>query len=165
MEPVRRVVIYHRAAPARHKCAVFLAARLEGELAPYFQTLWNRDENTPLPTTDPTFYQTIILGRLQHAFDILMGCGRPMHRSRWNEHKKKHHIECEEWTSTAAADRPPPPTLSDTTAFPPMEAAVNMPTAVRSKLAPLPKKASSSTVSQSYAAEIPVSTLTHSQYS
>ena len=49
-----------------------------------------------------------------------------------------------------AADRPPPPTLSDNTAFPP-EVAANKPPAVQGKLAPLSKKASSSTVSQSYA--------------
>ena len=162
VDPVRRVVIYHRVAQARHKCAIFLASRVEGELAPYFQSLWHRDENTPLPTTDPTFYSTIISTRLQQAFDILMGRGRPMHKTGWSDHRKKHHIESEEWNGTAVANRPPPPTLSDPTAFPPIKAAVNMPTAVRSKIAPLPKKASSSTVSPSYAAEVPVSILTAS---
>ena len=134
---------------------------MDGDLAPYFQTLWNRDENTPLPTTDPGL-QTIISSRLQTAYDILLGHARPMHKSGWNEHKKKHQIECEEWTGAVAPDRPPPPRLSDTTAFPPVEAAASKTAAVRGKVAPFPKKASSSTVSQSYAAEIPVSTLTDS---
>ena len=68
INPVQRVVIFHRVAQARHKCAVFLASRVEGELAPYFQSLWHRNENTPLPTTDPTFYSTIISTRLQQAY-------------------------------------------------------------------------------------------------
>ena len=162
VNPVQRVVIFHRVAQARHKCAIFLASRVEGELAPYFQSLWHRNENTPLPTTDPTFYSTIISTRLQQAYDILMGCGRPMHRTAWAEHRKKHYIESEEWHGTTVANRPPPPALSDPAAFPSMETAVNLPNTVRSKLAPLPKKASSSTVAPSYAAEVPVSILTAS---
>ena len=162
VNPVQRVVIFHRVAQARHKCAIFLASRVEGELAPYFQSLWRRNENTPLPTTDPTFYSTIISTRLQQAYDILMVCGRPMHRTAWAEHRKKHYIESEEWHGTTVANRPPPPALSDPAAFPSMETAVNLPNTVRRKLAPLPKKASSSTVAPSYAAEVPVSILTAS---
>ena len=162
VNPVTRVVIFHRVAQARHKCAIFLASRVEGELAPYFQSLWHRDENTPLPTTDPTFYSTIISTRLQQAYDILKGCGRPMHRTAWAEHRKKHYIESEEWHGTTVATRPPPPALSDPAAFPSMATAVNLPNTARSKLAPLPKKASSFTVAPSYAAEVPVSTLTAS---
>ena len=82
VEPIKRVVIYHRAAPARHKCAVFLAARMDGDIAPYFRTLWDRDENTPLPSTDPGL-QTTISARLQTAHEVLMGHARPMHKSGW----------------------------------------------------------------------------------
>ena len=161
VNPVQRVVIFHRVAQA-HKCAIFLASRVEGELAPYFQSLWHRNENTPLPTTDPTFYSTIISTRLQQAYDILMGCGRPMHRTAWAEYRKKHYIESEEWNGTTVANRPPPPALSDPAAFPSMETAVNLPNPARSKLAPLPKKGSSSTATPSYAAEVPISILTAS---
>ena len=161
INPVQRVVIFHRVAQARHKCAVFLASRVEGELAPYFQSLWHRNENTPLPTTDPTFYSTIIPIRLQQAYDILTGVGRPMHRTAWADYRTKHYIECEEYTGTTVATRPPPPVLSDPAAFPTMEAAATVPNPARSRLAPLPKKGSSP-ITHSYAAEAPVSTITSS---
>ena len=160
INPVQRVVIFHRVAQARHKCAVFLASRVEGELAPYFQSLWHRNENTPLPTTDPTFYSTIIPIRLQQAYDILTGVGRPMHRTAWADYRTKHYIECEEYTGTTVATRPPP-VLSDPAAFPTMEAAATVPNPARSRLAPLPKKGSSP-ITHSYAAEAPVSTITSS---
>ena len=161
VNPVQRVVIFHRVAQARHKCAIFLASRVEGDLAPYFQSLWHRNENAPLPTTDPTFYSSIICTRLQQAYDILTGDGRPMHRTAWAEHRKKHYIESEEWNGTTVANRPPPPALSDPAAFTSMETAVNVPNPARSRLAPLPKKGSSA-VTPSCAAEVPVSILTAS---
>ena len=161
INPVQRVVIFHRVAQARHKCAVFLASRVEGELAPYFQSLWHRNENTPLPSTDPTFYGTIIPTRLQQAYDILTGVGRPMHRTAWADYRTKHYIECEEYTGTTPATRPPPPVLSDPAAFPTMEAAATVPQPARSRLAPLPKKGSPP-IAHSYAAEAPVSTITSS---
>ena len=161
INPVQRVVIFHRVAQARHKCAVFLASRVEGELAPYFQSLWHRNENTPLPTTDPTFYSTIIPIRLQQAYDILTGVGRPMHRTAWADYRTKHYIESEEYTGTTVATRPPPPVLSDPAAFPTMEAAATVPNPARSRLAPLPKKGSSP-ITRSYAAEAPVSIITSS---
>ena len=45
IEPRSRVVIYHGQGPVRHRCAVFLAARMKGDIAPYFRNLWTRDEN------------------------------------------------------------------------------------------------------------------------
>ena len=109
----------------------------------------------------PTFYSTIIPTSLQQAYDILTGVGRPMHKHAWADYRKKHYIESEEYTGTTVATRPPPPVLSDPAAFPSMEAAATAPNPARSRLAPLPKKGSS-TVTHSYAAEAPVSIITSS---
>ena len=57
-----------------------------------------------------------------------------------------------------APARPPPPALNDPAAFPPGDAAVSKAPAVKGKVAPPPKKASSSVMPQSYEARIPVST-------
>ena len=84
-----------------------------------------------------------------------------MHKHAWAEYRKKHYIESEEYTGTTVANRPPPPVLSDPAAFPSMEAAATVPNPARSRLAPLPKKGSS-TVTHSYAAEAPVSIITSS---
>ena len=90
-----------------------------------------------------------------------MGVGRPLHKHAWADYRAKHYIEAEEYTGTTVATRPPPPVLSDPTAFPSMEAAATVPNPARSRLAPLPKKGSSP-ISHSYAADAPVSIITSS---
>ena len=151
IEPKTRVVIYHREASVRHRCAVFLGARMTGDIAPYFRTLWARDENTPLPSTDPGMYATIQT-KLHEAYEILMGRGRVMHKSSWDDHKKKHSIDTPATAVPATTSRPPPPSLQDTTAFPTVAAAVSKAPATKGHLGPPPKKAASPAVS-SYEAQ------------
>ena len=146
VEPKSRVVIYHREGPVRHRCAVFLGARMKGDIAPYFRTLWTRDENTPLPSPDTGLYATIQT-KLHEAQEILLGRGRVMHKSTWEEHKKKFSINTPATAVPSTTSSPPPPSLQDTAAFPPVSKAP----ASKGRLGPPPKKAAS--VVSSYEAQ------------
>ena len=154
VEPRSRVVIYHGEGPVRHRCAVFLAARMKGDIAPYFRNLWTRDENTPLPSTDPGMYATIQT-KLHEAYEILLGRGRVMHKSTWEDYKKKHSITTPATAVPATTSSPPPPSLQDTAAFPPVAAAVSKAPASKGRLGPPPKKAASPPVVRSYEAQTP----------
>ena len=149
IEPRSRVVIYHGQGPVRHSCAVFLAARMKGDIAPYFRNLWTRDEKTPLPSTDPGMYATVQT-KLHEAYEILLGRGRVMHKSTWDDCKKKHSITTPSTAVPAVTSSPPPPSLHDTAAFPPVAAAVSKAPAHKGRLGPPPKKAASTPVVGSY---------------